>query len=168
MRMSASALWEIELKDGIPRFDRVYRAAKFLQLPIEEFYEEPGTSPSTLTVMELLGFPIIAEGASLKGDSLDYAYSGNLELERRKIATVLVHGDCLEPEVKEGDLLLVDIELSPRNGDIVIVYTDDKIQIKKFREATGKRWLESRYGKINFEDAQFQGVVIEKNVKMRG
>ena len=159
----------------------IVKLARAFGIPEEEFFRmisrgEPQSSPRSFTQafqeLELLlpvAIPIVAEGsAGDEGIIVDYAYWARPKAAGKNILGVLVRGDCLEPDFKDGDIAFADTDLSPQNGDFVVCLIDGKLAIKRYREAGGKVWLENKYGRIEIGDnVVIQGVVIEKSVKMR-
>jgi SOS-response transcriptional repressor LexA len=45
---------------------------------------------------------------------------------------LVVHGDSMEPEFRDGDVIVVDPELSPESGDYVIAKNGDDATFKQF------------------------------------
>jgi SOS-response transcriptional repressor LexA len=72
-----------------------------------------------------------------------------------------VEGLCLEPEIKNGDTVIVDLERSPVAGNLVVVIFNGKASIKRFREnEKGEKWLENNQGSYKPEDVHQVGVVV--------
>lgn len=87
-----------------------------------------------------------------------------------------VKGLCLEPEIQDGDTLIVDKELQPRNGDLVVVIIDGQASVKRYRERLPDRigeknsptsWLENSQGTYRPEEVHQVGVVVEFSRKRR-
>ena len=76
-------------------------------------------------------------------------------------------GLCLEPELHEGDTLIVDTALSPQDGDLVIVIVDGLASVKRFKDTGTDKWLENNHGRYKPEDVYQVGVVTEYNRKRR-
>jgi len=56
---------------------------------------------------------------------------------------VIVKGDSMKDKgIEEGDILLVDLESSVENGQLVIAVIDNKVTFKKLKKENGKIFLE--------------------------
>jgi transcriptional regulator with XRE-family HTH domain len=62
------------------------------------------------------------------------------EREHRFIA-VPVSGDCMEPEIRSGHRVIVDLDASPRPGDIVLAVHDGESLVKILEERDGQMYL---------------------------
>lgn len=85
-----------------------------------------------------------------------------------------VKGDSMEPEFKEGDILIVDPEIYPNAGDFVIAKIDDvdEATFKKYMTDAGKiilMPLNKSYKSFSEPDFRIRiiGVVMEKTKKYR-
>src|SRR5688572_26125793 len=62
-----------------------------------------------------------------------------------------VKGDSMEPEMVEGDLLLVRQAVDARDGQVVVAHVEGEATVKRLRKAGGQAWLEAanpRYPEI--------------------
>ena len=161
-----------------PSADTVRRLAEIFNVSPQVFYERSERAlPSRsfnqiweeLEVLRPVAIPIVAEGSAGNGmEPVDYAYWARPKVAGRNIVGIQVSGDCLEPELSHGDVVFVDMDIAPEDGDLVLCTVDGKIAIKRYREVNGERWLENRYGRVEIEsEADIKGVVIEKNIKVR-
>jgi len=56
---------------------------------------------------------------------------------------VIVRGDSMKDKgIEDGDILLVDLESSVENGQLVIAVIDNKVTFKKLKKENGKIFLE--------------------------
>lgn len=79
--------------------------------------------------------------------------------------TVQVIGDCLAPEVQDGDILVLDLDRTPRIGDVVALVVHGELHIKKVMDRTGTGlYLTSKRGDLTLPDegAELIGVSIEQ------
>lgn len=51
---------------------------------------------------------------------------------------VTVEGDSMEPDIQEGDLLVVDRVASPNEDSSVIIHIDGEFTVKRYSECDGK------------------------------
>lgn len=54
---------------------------------------------------------------------------------------VTVEGDSMEPDIQEGDLLVVDRAATPKEDSAVIIHIDGDFTVKRFSDADGKLHL---------------------------
>ena len=131
-------------KDLVPEFKR-RGGAKWLReqlqtapaqpFPTEEIFI-PTDNPSKVEIPVFeervqAGFPSPAESYSNR--TLDL----NEHLIRNPAATFFVYanGDSMNlAGIDEGDMLIVDRSLEPRNGDIVIMCIDNEFTVKRFKK----------------------------------
>lgn len=172
--IAPASLCKVEKEDWNMRSQNLIKVAQALNISVDELTKSsilPRTPESILAeyqYVQPVTIPVVAEGSGGEGNGFEeYAYMARNKASGRNIKGILVKGNCLEPEICEGDILLVDADLNPQNNDIVVCLIDDKIQIKRYRQFRDKIWLENRHGQFDITDVQIQGVVIEKNVKMR-
>ncbi|MCK4243211.1 MAG: S24 family peptidase, partial [Dehalococcoidia bacterium] len=69
-------------------------------------------------------------------------------------------GECLAPEIKPGDIVVFDTDLSPKDGNIVVVNKDSLVMCKKYRREGRREWLESNNDEIGMEAVEIKGTVI--------
>ena len=85
--------------------------------------------------------------------------SPDLELGDNAFA-IIVAGDCLTPEVQEGDFLIVNPDISPRDGDLVMATREGHCMAKRFRRRNGREWFEANDIRIAITDAEVKAVVV--------
>jgi phage repressor protein C with HTH and peptisase S24 domain len=73
-----------------------------------------------------------------------------------------VNGDCLEPELHDGDYVIVDHDRQIDNGDKVVCICDDQVHVAKLKIIGGEFWLENRYATRKMTDCQGIAKVIGK------
>ena len=96
----------------------------------------------TLTIYRVetdtgLILPFVDEGikAGFPSPAQDYIHAGidlNKELIKDKASTFLAKadGDSLNGSIQDGDLMIIDRSLSPRNGQRVVVFIDGEFTAK--------------------------------------
>ena len=76
-----------------------------------------------------------------------------------------IEGDSMEGEIKHGDLVVIDRQLTPKHGNIIIAVINNEFTIKRLIKKEGIQFLESEnpnYATIEItDDTQFEmwGVV---------
>ncbi|MBA7638759.1 hypothetical protein ES703_46415 [subsurface metagenome] len=78
-----------------------------------------------------------------------------------------IHGNSLEPQVKDMDILVIDLQAEINNGDIAVVLVGGNIAVVQVRKMAGELWLENNRGKLESEECQIVGVVTELIRKLR-
>ena len=109
------------------------------------------------------------EGA---GVPTDQVYLPPRVARGRKLAAIYVKGDCMAPIVNEGDRVVIDLEASPRVGDIVVVAVDkDEIELRRFIGSLDGRVRlgceNPTHSEIEVEDVRIIGTVIETGRRLR-
>jgi SOS-response transcriptional repressor LexA len=138
----------------------------------------PSSALSDLEVSIKAYIPVYGEVSAGPGiEPIDYIACTRARPAPDNLRAFRVKGLCLEPDIKDGDTLIVDTDIQPRNGDLVIVLIEGQASVKKYREALPDRvsekggpekWLENNSGKYRPEDVRQIGVVVEFNRKRRG
>lgn len=103
-------------------------------------------SASTETILEL---PLIEEGISAgfpspAQDFIDISIDLNKELIKNPSATFYgrVNGDSMKGlGIDNGDLLIIDKSLDPKNGNIAVCFVDGEFTIKKIKIEKDCCWL---------------------------
>ncbi|MCZ7649295.1 MAG: translesion error-prone DNA polymerase V autoproteolytic subunit [Planctomycetota bacterium] len=103
----------------------------------------PAADPPTLAIAFALarvpaGFPSPAD------DHLEAPLDLNEHLIKHPAATFIVRasGDSMrDAGIHDGDLLIVDRSLSPRNGSIVVACVDGELTVKRLQKCGGRPYL---------------------------
>ena len=61
----------------------------------------------------------------------------------RRYAAFKIEGDSMEPEIRDGDIVLADLGIEPESGNIVVAKWDDTVMCKRFRRYGRQIVLES-------------------------
>jgi len=91
----------------------------------------------------------------------EYIYRTRNTPPHGRVEAYFVHGDCLEPIINSGDIIIVDHEAAIDNNDIVACVLDGKLQVLRVKKVAGDTWLESNRGRYHFEECQYAAPVIE-------
>ena len=94
-------------------------------------------------------------------------------LSENRVVGIRVKGDSMEPEIREGDIVLVadPAWLEPKNGDVVVVWMDGEGVVKRLKRERGAIRLISRNTKykdivISVEDVKSRKVVMAKVIEL--
>ena len=165
-----------------PPADILLKLARAFNIKPEELYQAAGyiketidTSPRPETPEEILDRLKLATPQSIPvypweafpfhaGDSvepLEYVYRARPKSSGKNIQAYIVHGDCLEPKINDGDVIIVDRDGVIDNGDIVACLLDNEFHVLRVRKVVDELWLENNYKKYKFEQCQVVAPVIE-------
>ncbi|MGD0012173.1 MAG: S24 family peptidase, partial [Terriglobia bacterium] len=111
---------------------------------------------------ELLGLP--SEALTTTGENLNLNPTSYGITDRSRAFALCVTGDSMiGRQIFEGDVVLLEHEATPRDGDIVAALIDNESTLKTFVHKEGKVWLRAEnplYPElIPAMDLQVQGVV---------
>ena len=81
--------------------------------------------------------------------------------------SVLVEGGCMEPELHDGDVVLVAKEIAPEPGDIVAFTEDEGLFFAFYRQRNGSASLSNNDGERSLEGLTLEGVVMERRTSYR-
>ena len=157
----------------LPKRPTLTKLAKALGVTPEEILERAGyfsrikqKTQAANEVLEKLRvqpvrIPIIGEAHAgpegILGPIEDYAYWSRSKAADRNIIGIICRGFCLEPEVREGDIIFIDQDLSADPGDMVLVTVGDEIRLVPWDH--GRHDLPA--------DAVIQGVVVEVSRRLK-
>jgi len=79
----------------------------------------------------------------------------------------VARGNCLEPDIKDGYIIIVDRDGQIDNGDIVAALVDGELYLARLRRIADEVYLENNNGRIKLEDCQVAAPVIEVRRKLK-
>ncbi len=103
---------------------------KNISTEVKEFNDE----------IQTLDYPVLSEVFAGNPDKVDVEYSGQYEpfiyyRKNHKCFALRVNGDSMETTLRNGDTVLVDMDLQPLDGDLVAVKLKNGNQyIKRFKD----------------------------------
>ena len=158
-----------------PTLKTIKKLAKGLKVPVEIFlrdseaqYPAPVDLLRDIEVSIKAYIPVYAEVSAGEGiEPIDYVACTRSKAASESLKAYRVKGLCLEPDIKDGDTVIVDTALEPQNGDLVICIINNEASVKRFRETDSGKYLETNHNRIQPENVHIHGVVIEVNRKMR-
>ena len=165
---SASAISQLERDATGIGVERLESLARILRRPLYWFFEdrvesEPRYLPHPLTSLHdierwLSKFIPVYDRVVVRGktEPVDWFATSRI-MNPGPLRAYEVAGLSCEPEVKEGDLIIVDLELSPQSGDTVLGVVNGKGVLGKCEEDEEKR-KSYRYANTVYSDDLFQVV----------
>jgi phage repressor protein C with HTH and peptisase S24 domain len=127
----------------------------------------PKQALSDLEVSIKAYVPVYAEVSAGPGEPIDYVALTRSKSAPETVRAYRVKGLCLEPEIHDGDTVIVDTALQPQHNDLVVCVIDGQASVKRFKEANGGKYLENNNGHYRPEDVSTHGIVVEINRKIR-
>lgn len=169
--------------------DIAEQVAVLLGVPLEDLAKEPGEpinwldedaetvhenagpgETSSYTLPESLGLRRVARyrghagpGGTRLGDDLWDAES----FADGEHVSVVVEGGCMEPELHDGDVVLVAKEIAPEPGDIVVFTEDDRLFFAFYRQHGTDVVLANSNGERGLHGVMLEGVVMERKTSYR-
>ena len=174
--LSRSHLSRLELDDyNRPSAQTFLALSKGLRVQPNALYQAAGytinarsrRSPPRTAVSQIVGteferpavIPVIDEIQSEEADAVGYAYFGLSEKVNKNIVGILVNGFHFKPHIHEGDVIIVDRDLKPSPGNIVLCQQNEKIELIHYDKAMAS----NGNGSGNY---RIYGVVISVNKKL--
>jgi len=147
--LTRSHLSRLELDDyHRPSAETFLALANGLKVNPRELYEAAGYVVNTksrrsppkvaendaleqLENVRLIPVPVLAGINTEEGDVIGYACWGLSKSGNKNVIGLLAEGFCLEPDIKDGDVIIVDTEKEPSPGNIVVRYNGDRIALAR-------------------------------------
>ncbi len=115
-------------------------------------------TPQSIPVYPWEAFPFHAGDGV---EPVEYVYRARPKITSKNIEAYVMHGDCLEPKLNDGDVIVIDRDKAIDNGDIVACIVDNKFHVLKVRKVADELWLENNHGKFKYEQCTHAAPVIE-------
>lgn len=128
----------------------------------------PSASPPSASLLgPTVLIPIVnislSAGATVYGETRETVPFPAERVRGRSLVAARVTGDCMEPEVRAGDVAIVDIgNRSPRTGQLVVVLLEDGgMAVKRFgRDTQGPLLEDAKGGRYRPNGAKVQGILV--------
>jgi transcriptional regulator with XRE-family HTH domain len=167
---SSISLIERDLRPS-PGLDLLGKLADALEVTVDDLRSDlPGTltPPPSRSVGPVVLVPVVnvtlAAGRSVYGETVEAAPVPARLAQGRELVASKVAGDCMEPEVRSGDVAIIDVsDRAPREGDLVAVLMEDGgMLVKRFQRDTEGLpvLLDNKGGVYRPNGAKIQGVIV--------
>ena len=110
-------------------------------------------------VVKLTAVPVVAQINSEVSDVVDYACWGFSKEIGKNIIGLLVNGFHFKPDINEGDVIIIDQNKMPADGNIVLCSRNGEAHLVRYGEVNALNWN----GNSGYH---LQGVVIGVNKKL--
>jgi len=148
------------------RPEELYQAAGYVSdaKTAYQYKETPEEILDRLKLATPVSIPVYADFPFQPGspvEPVEHVYRAPIRGTRMTIEAYIVRGKCLEPEIRDQDIIVVDREAAMDNGDIVAGLIDGEMHLGKLRKVADELYLENNHGRFKFEDCQVAAPVIE-------
>lgn len=109
-------------------------------------------SPTPLKVSVYPDYARVHAGEAV--DAIDYIYIDRPEKAPFNIKSYRINGDCLEPELHDGEYVIVDHDSAIDNGDKVVCLMENQLHVAKLKIIGKEYWLQNRYGTYKMTECQ--------------
>lgn len=131
---------------------------------LETRKETPEEILDRLKLIQPVSIPVYTDFPFHAGEpveAVEYMYRARTRATRMTIEAYIVHGKCLEPIIRNQDIIIVDREAAMDNGDIVAALVSGELHIGHLRKIADELYLENNDGRIKFDECQVAAPVIE-------
>jgi len=163
------------------------RLARAFGVPVEELHEAAGygvaaargrrrqetpeeilerlrmAQPVTIPVYERFPAPI----GMTRETPAEYIYRPRSEVAGAGIEAYRADGWSLEPDIRNGDIVIVDRDRTADVGDVLLGMTDDGLVVGRLQMVGGEGVLENSNLRVKLKDCRTTAVVIEVNRRVK-
>lgn len=182
-----TSLASIEINRSVPKMDMMLKLASALKIRPEELYHAAGyiqyfrpifpwqkekpeelldrfriTMPATVPIYD--EFPLHAGSPVEPVDQVAFVRH---RVRGRNLEGYIARGKCLEPDIKDGNIIIVDRDGRMDNGDIVAALVNGELYLARVRKIADEIYFENNEGRIRLEDCQFAVPVIEVRRRLK-
>ncbi|MDN4185483.1 MAG: LexA family transcriptional regulator [Dehalococcoides mccartyi] len=172
-----------------PGVDKLVKLASAFNINVDDLYRSMGIHNPTSTIplsrpespeeiLERLrlatpmSIPVYTEFKAHAGDTgfapVEYIYRTRVrEAPRHNIESYIIKGKCMEPKIENGDIVIVDRDMVPEVGDIVLCLIDDELRVAKIIENNGEYILKNGDGTHSIKECQAIAVIIEVTKRLK-
>lgn len=128
--------------------------------PVERMLEAISEMPLPVPVVEQLASAGEGQGAVIETLWVPPTATGG---RRPNLLGLRVRGTSMEPEVHDGDTVIIDRDATPKPGDVVVASVGDDVFVKRLeRKSDGRLVLRGNNGRlVPADEALVAGVVIQ-------
>lgn len=153
-----------------PRRDTLQKIAGGFPIPVVEIIGETMPVDTWQLVEQSLKayIPVFNRIHEEGMEPIDYVVSTRARIPPETLRGYRIEGLFLEPEIRDGDTLIVDSAITPTHGDLVLVEIDGGIAIERYsKDGEGHESLADNEGSYQPEDVTIYGVITEYNRRLR-
>lgn len=179
-KLSRSYISDIERnKERKPTADKIIKLANAFNIEPEELYEAAGyltpesrkkrvESPEDILSRLRLAMPVaipvytdyyVHAGAPV--EPIEYVYRTQAKPANKAVEGYIVRGTCLEPDIREGDIIIIQRDGQIDGGDIIACVIGEQMHLGRLRKIADSLYLENRHRSYKFEECHLAAPVIE-------
>ena len=100
-------------------------------------------------------------------EAIDYIPVVRDQARGKDLEGYVVHGECLEPEINDGDIIIIDRDGQIEHGNIVACLIQGELHLARLRKVADELFLENNERRIKLEEAQITAPVIEVRRRLK-
>lgn len=100
-------------------------------------------------------------------EPMDYVPVVKERAKGRNLEGYIARGRCLEPEISDGNIIIVDRDGQIEHGDIVACLVDGMLHLARLRKIADELFLENNDGRIKLEQDTIAAPVIEVRRRLK-
>ena len=166
-----------------PSHEAVVRLAKAFNIPESELFpiegvtdiEKPNENVEDLLdrirLAQPIQIPVYQDFRLHMGEEhttpVEYVYLPRTSKAPKNIAAFRVTGECMEPKIENGDIVIVDSASVAESGDLVICQCEDEVICGRLKDKNGELWLQNNVEHCKINDCTRVAVITQiiKKVK---
>lgn len=154
------------------RPEELYQAAGYIKETRGDFprKESPEEILQRFNIAMPSSVPIYEDFPFHAGDPvqpIDYAPMAKTQARTRNLEGYIVRGSCLNPQIEDKDIIIIDRDAQIENGDIVACLVEGELHLARLRRIAGEVYLENNNGRIRLEEDQIAAPVIEVRRRLK-
>lgn len=164
----------LDYPERVPGSDILFAIAKALDKdPAALWAGDEISSPAPDTPEQLLEKLQLAQPVSIpvyehfaihapevREGPFEYVYLPRSMAARKKLEAYRLIGHCLEPNIHDGDIVIVDRDRPPQQNNILLCLVGDRLIIGRLEYTTGVAWLRNNDESVQLDDCRSSAVVI--------
>jgi len=100
-------------------------------------------------------------------EPVDYAPVVRDVAKGKRLEGYIVHGNCLEPDIEDGHIIIVDRDGQIDSGDVVACLVDNMLHLAKLRKIADELYLENNNGRMKLDEVQIAAPVVEVRRRLK-
>lgn len=153
-----------------PRRDTLQKLAAGLSITLAQLVGDTAPIDTWQLVEQSLKayIPVYSGLYEVGMSPIDYAVCTRAIMPPDTVRGYRIEGLFLEPEIRNGDTVIVDTALSPVDGDLVLATIENQTVIERYIEdGDGHKWFEDNEGKYQLGDVSIYGVITQYVRRLR-
>jgi repressor LexA len=120
---TAVSAWETGVRT--PRMGPINKIAEYFRVNTSDIIESPQTAKPNGIRIPIFDGARLGPPRESTGEVLDWLELGPEYVRRGELVAVKVYGDSMSPRIVDGDIVIVKVQPTADNGDIVIAFIEN-------------------------------------------